>query len=994
MKIILTLCAVLFCTVTTFSQDTLVNYGSIWRYYDNTSQPPNIDTDSWEKDNYDDSSWSEGPAQLGYGDGDEATPITSGIYAAYFRHSFDIADASMYDNISLNLIYDDGAVVYLNGNEIWRVNMPNGNIGYDTFANPGPGDNTQENLYLSADHLKDGENVIAVEVHQDDATSSDISFDFQMIGIPPGLIQVIRGPYLQKASPTSMTLRWRTDFPAHSGVRYGTDINNLGLVRVGSEQSTEHEIELTNLNPATTYYYKIINGSATLVPAAQDLYFKTSPLSGTAPPITAWILGDCGTANANQRAVRDAYYNYIDNNHTDMMLFLGDNAYNNGTDDEYQYSVFENMYEDKLKNTVAWSCLGNHDGYSADSGSQQGPYYEIFNLPKNGESGGLASGTEAYYSFDYGNIHFIALDSYGSDRSVGGAMHTWCENDIQNTTASWIVAFWHHPPYTKGSHNSDTEADLIQMRQNFLPMLEASGVDLVLSGHSHSYERSYFINGHYGYSSSFAPASHVVQPGSGKENQNGHYQKFTIGNQADDGAVYIVTGSSGKLGNGSLNHNAMYYSARSLGSTIMNVHADTMRVKFLRETGVIDDYFTIIKSDNCVAGTPCNDYNPCTYNDVYDTQCNCAGVEPLDVTVDAGQDIMNCTGEIILKATVSNSSDDLNYQWEIYNDANVLINTLTGNNIPLTLTGNSQIELTVFNHPDCLLGSDQLTYTLSSDDDNDNICDSEDPCNNNTNGNPCNDNNYYTVNDAFQDCQCIGCYQIDLKVQLEGAYNPANQLMNNGLYQRNLLPGQLDTDQVGTPTPPGQPYSAAPWNYNGMEGAGWTEADYTADIVDWVLVSFRTGIEKNTQFVQAAALLHTDGGITFPNRCVLDATHPTSMYIVVQHRNHIGVMSPQPVTITTGFLRYDFRNADSYRDATGFGQKQLSNDTWGMFAGDTDAFDLPSYDINSADKLNWFDDNGEFNSYRSTDINLDGDINGADKAIWEINNGVSSRVPK
>ena len=92
----------------------------------------------------------------------------------------------------------------------------------------------------------------------------------------------------------------------------------------------------------------------------------------------------------------------------------------------------------------------------------------------------------------------MVLNSFEEDRSVGGIMYNWALNDIQNTTADWIVALWHHPPYTKGSHNSDTESNLIDMRQNFLPMLEDNGVDLVMSGHSHSYERSYLINGHYG----------------------------------------------------------------------------------------------------------------------------------------------------------------------------------------------------------------------------------------------------------------------------------------------------------------------------------------------------------------------------------------------------------------------------------------------------------------------------------------------------------------
>ena len=149
------------------------------------------------------------------------------------------------------------------------------------------------------------------------------------------------------------------------------------------------------------------------------------------------------------------------------------------------------MYPTMLRKSVLFSTRGNHE---ADANA----YYNIFNLPSSGQGGGVASGTEAYYSFDFGNVHFICLDSFGSDRSANSPQATWLRNDVAATTRDWIIAFWHHPPYSKGSHNSDTEIELVQMRQNMTPILEEGGVDLVLSGHSHSYERSFLIDGHYG----------------------------------------------------------------------------------------------------------------------------------------------------------------------------------------------------------------------------------------------------------------------------------------------------------------------------------------------------------------------------------------------------------------------------------------------------------------------------------------------------------------
>ena len=151
-----------------------------------------------------------------------------------------------------------------------------------------------------------------------------------------------------------------------------------------------------------------------------------------------------------------------------------------------------------LRKSVLWPVLGNHDAVSSNSQLQSGPYFDLFTLPGAGEAGGSSSGTEAYYSFDYGNIHFVALDSQGSSRTPGGDQLLWLDLDLSETTQDWIIAFWHHPPYSKGAHDSDVELRQVEMRENALPILESRGVDLVLCGHSHNYERSFLIDGHYG----------------------------------------------------------------------------------------------------------------------------------------------------------------------------------------------------------------------------------------------------------------------------------------------------------------------------------------------------------------------------------------------------------------------------------------------------------------------------------------------------------------
>jgi hypothetical protein len=173
-------------------------------------------------------------------------------------------------------------------------------------------------------------------------------------------------------------------------------------------------------------------------------------------------------------------------------------------------------------------------------------------------------------------------------------MMTWLQNDVNSTNKDWIIAFWHHPPYSKGSHDSDTSSQLIEMRTNALPILEQAGVDLVLTGHSHSYERSFLIDGHYGVSSTFTTAM-KKDGGSGREDGTGAYSKPTDGLGPHEGAVYAVAGSSGQTSGGPLNHPAMFISLNSLGSMILEINGSRLDAKFIDQTGATKDYFTIIK---------------------------------------------------------------------------------------------------------------------------------------------------------------------------------------------------------------------------------------------------------------------------------------------------------------------------------------------------------------------------------------------------------------
>ncbi len=214
---------------------------------------------------------------------------------------------------------------------------------------------------------------------------------------------------------------------------------------------------------------------------------------------------------------------------------------------------------------------------------------------------------------------------------------------------------------------------------------------------------------------------------------------------------------------------------------------------------------------------------------------------------------------------------------------------------------------------------------------------------------------------------------------LEGPYSGNSGLMNNKLQQTNLLPT-------------GQPYTGAPWNYQGQEGDGWTAADYPAGTVDWVLVSLRTSPMAEDQIARFSAVLLEDGTIQ-PAAPVQISTAINSVYIVVEHRNHLPAMSPSPVDILNNTITYDFRNGNSYTGTNGFGQKEI-NGSWFLYAGNVDQTNPSGYEVTGSDKAFWEDMNGNFSVYEPTDFNLDSDVNGVDKVLWNYNNGISSSVPK
>lgn len=420
---------------------------------------------------------------------------------------------------------------------------------------------------------------------------------------------LIRGPYLQVGGPTTMTIRWRTDVFDRSRVKYGLSPDQLTMVQDDSTLVTDHVVTLSKLQPLTKYYYSIGAFEDTVLQSGPDNYFYTLPEDNSEGLIRLAGFGDCGNSSPNQYKVRDAVLKYAQDYPLNGWFLMGDNAYSHGRDIEFQHRFFNIYKDDLLKRYPLYPVPGNHDYYDQRWGTSANKnkiaYFQNFTLPTKGELGGVPSGTPAYYSFDIGNVHFLALDSYEQD-SEGkymydeqmGSQVKWVREDLKANKKKWVVAYWHHPPYTKGSHDSDKENDLIKIRQNFLKHIEEFGVDLVICGHSHVYERTRLIKGHFGRESEFDPKKHELSASSGRNDGSPNSEPYVKTSTNKMGTVYVVSGSAGSLGGRkeTYPHDAMYYSNYQVGgAVILEVKGDQLDLKWLTTEGEIADQFTMLK---------------------------------------------------------------------------------------------------------------------------------------------------------------------------------------------------------------------------------------------------------------------------------------------------------------------------------------------------------------------------------------------------------------
>jgi acid phosphatase type 7 len=285
-----------------------------------------------------------------------------------------------------------------------------------------------------------------------------------------GTASLHRQPYLQQVKTDSALIGWtgavgmgtRVQVTNPDGSAFSTVLPETEpQVLLRSTNQDQLWSQATNLLPSTVYCYQVENDSQALT---ERTGFKTAPAADSTAPVRFLAFGDSGGGGSDQWALQEQMLTVP----YDLIVHTGDIAYEDGTLAQYQANVFD-VYAELFRSIPFYPAAGNHDYHTLSAE----PFRNVFNLP--GDSG------EKWYSYDWGQVHFASLDTEADYKTQAA----WLDRDLEANPSPWKIVYLHRPPYSSGSHGSDTS-----LRNALAPILKKHSVQLVLAGHDHNYERT------------------------------------------------------------------------------------------------------------------------------------------------------------------------------------------------------------------------------------------------------------------------------------------------------------------------------------------------------------------------------------------------------------------------------------------------------------------------------------------------------------------------
>jgi acid phosphatase type 7 len=324
-----------------------------------------------------------------------------------------------------------------------------------------------------------------------------------------GAATLARQPYLQNVQANQATILWTTQ---EAGVGSVTAIARDGNVftaqatmqsfQTADTQMTspfyQYQADISGLQPGTEYSYTVAVNGQSMASDSSQFRFCTASMD----KFSFLALGDSGADSTEQQTLAQLMAAEPD---ISMVVHVGDMAYPDGTFQEFQNAYFGVNYP-LMRRVPFFSTPGNHE-YNTNNAA---PYLASVATP---ESNVPAVDTGRYYSFDWGHAHFVSLDSNLLLTSRASSMLAWLNADLAATSRRWRIVFLHHTPYPTGYHLGDPICAAVQQMVN--PIVERHGVQLLLAGHEHGYERTYPLAGGQPVSSPSSPSTTYIVTGGG-----------------------------------------------------------------------------------------------------------------------------------------------------------------------------------------------------------------------------------------------------------------------------------------------------------------------------------------------------------------------------------------------------------------------------------------------------------------------------------------------
>lgn len=489
------------CAACRASESTLVNMGDTWSYLKvpfQVTEPAK----AWTGTDFDDSHWpviSSGFDLEHRHVGLQEVRSLPAPSRVFMRRRFTVSRAEEIRSLRLLVEHEQGFKAFLNGHPVATVTESG-----ITVTKPDPFLPNEEQVILTTAEIDltparaflcDGENVLALQGDQSWPSASPVTLS--------GLLtaNISRGPFLQNTTPTGVTVVWRTDVAMDTTLEFGLS-PMLGRSVVDSELRKEHVVQLTQLLPDTTYFYRVRSGDGSGRVESDVDYFRTFKETG---PVHFVFVGDTGQNTAaqffNARIMADLA--------PELVLHAGDIVYGGFDDLSPDSRVFAQYltFTGQMRNTPFFFALGNHDLNCCGGASEYDPlnftsnaisFQRTFFLPTNS-----VTGTEHYYSFDHGDAHFVALYNpwfQVYDFNVNTDQYRWLTNDLALSAKPWKILYFHSPMAHSGLHaladrNVNGILDQVEVMNTVLSAAKLYGVQLVLNGHEHNYERFAPTNG-------------------------------------------------------------------------------------------------------------------------------------------------------------------------------------------------------------------------------------------------------------------------------------------------------------------------------------------------------------------------------------------------------------------------------------------------------------------------------------------------------------------